>query len=327
MSTDEEGFSFLHRFAPSQSDAVAVHPLYRAMSMTSAGCSLQFLTTGSSLSFLCKRKNMSLRPRAQDRVLDFARLYGQKLDMSDCFDVRVDGRLLPPLLLHSGRLDASWDNPYEKKVLVELFFPLLHCVGIKDLVCDAPMEMVPKKNGMLLCLGDSIIQGMLAKRPSLALTARLSKELNREVLNQGLTGSLFNAELLQGLDTLVEAVLVSFGTNDWNILSSLSQLESNVVAFCTRLQELYPNTSVVLLTPLWRGDCDRTTTMGSFEEMKSTIENAAKAFAMVHVVDGLEISAHDSSFYEDGFLHPNAKGFAYLAEHLLPYVAYVSNKN
>ena len=319
VSTDEEGFFFLHRFAPSQSDAVAIHPLYRAMSKTSTGCCLQFFTTGSSLSFLCKRKNASLLPKPGDFVFDFANLYGRNLDMSDCFDVRVDEALQPPIPLRSGQLDVSWENPNKKRVLVELFFPLCHCVGVKDIVGDAPMEPVQKSKGMLLCLGDSIVQGMLARRPSLALTALLARELNREVLNQGLMGSLFNTELLQRLDVPVKAVLVSFGTNDWVVLSSLAQLKSNVIAFCTRLQILYPHTPVVLLTPLWRGDCDKTTMVGSFEEMRSTIEKAARAFAMVQVVDGLEVSPQNGSFYGDGYLHPNAEGFAYLAEHLVPY--------
>ena len=72
------------------------------------------------------------------------------------------------------------------------------------------------------------------------------------------------------------------------------------------------------ILPLWRGDMNRITAVGSFEDMRTIIRDAAARFD-VDVVDGMELTPHIPDVYADRRLHPNAFGFQFYAENLLPH--------
>lgn len=257
-----------------------------------------------------------------DSELDFPRLYGRRMEGRDFFDLVVDGSLVHSIPLRTGVVEAAWKNDLKSLVEVELFFPLTHQVGIKELSCDEPLQAARRPLSTILALGDSIVQGVGSSSPSGALTPRLSTLSGQEVINQGLMGSLFNPDVVQDLDTKlpISKVIVGYGTNDWVIRSSLAELEEVVDALLGRLFALYPTTEILLLSPLWRSDWKKERAMGSFSEMSSSIEKVAKAYPLVTFIDCLSCIDHDESVFSDGFLHPNKKGFAIYAQSLEPYL-------
>lgn len=320
---DKEGYYHLERFTDSQRKSIGTHALYRAMSKTSSGCSLRFLTRGSSLSFRCKRFNQSLLQKEGDLDFDFPKLYGRKMEMRDYFDLVIDSVMVEALPLRTGEIVASWENPKKDLVEVELFFPLTHQVGIKDFACNASMEAPQRPLSSILVLGDSIVQGLGSESPSVALTPRLASLSHLEVINQGLIGSLFNPAIVQELHASlpISKVIVGYGTNDWVIRETLSELEEVVHALLGRLFELYPTTEILLLSPLWRTDWEIDRTMGSFKEMSEAIEKVSKLFPLVTFVDCLSCVDHTEEVFADGFLHPNKKGFSLYAQALEPYLS------
>lgn len=322
LSQDKEGYYHLQRFTDSQRQGIGTHALYRAMSKTSSGCSLRFLTRASSLSFRCKRFNQSLLRKDGDIEFDFPRLYGRKMDMRDYFDLVIDDVLVESLPLRTGEIVATWENTKKTLMKVELFFPLTHQVGIKDFSCDDGIKALERPLSSLLVLGDSIVQGVGSESPSVALSPRLAFLSGLDVINQGLMGSLFNPDIVEELDAPlpISKIIVGYGTNDWVLRPSLSELEEVVGALLTRLFELYPTREILLLSPLWRSDLEIDRTMGSFSQMSGSIQKVSKAFPLVTFVDCLTCIDHNSEVFADGFLHPNKKGFSLYARALEPYL-------
>ena len=322
LSQDNEGYYHLLRFTESQRQSVGTHALYRSMSKTSSGCSLRFLTRGSSLSFRCKRINQSLLRKEGDVEFDFPKLYGKKMEMHDYFDLVIEGVLVESLPLRTGEIVFSWWNAKKTLVEVELFFPLTHQVGIKDFACDEPIKAHQPPLSSLLVLGDSIVQGVGSESPSVALTPRLASISGLDVINQGLMGSLFNPDVVEALDPYVpiSKIIVGYGTNDWVLRASLAELEEVVEALLSRLFELYPTAEILLLSPLWRSDWRTERAMGSFSQMSEAIKKVSKLFPLVTFIDCLSCIDHTEEVFADGFLHPNKKGFSLYAQALEPYL-------
>jgi len=319
---DQDGYYHLLRFTDEQRKSIGTHALYRSMSKTSSGCSLRFITRGSSLSFRCKRFNQSLLRKEGDIEYDFAQLYGHKMEMRDYFDLVVDGVLVESLPLRTGVIGTTWENPKKSLVEVELFFPLTHQVGIKDFACDEPVKAPGRPLSSLLVLGDSIVQGVGSESPSMALTPRLASLSGLGVINQGIMGSLFNPDVVQELhaELPISKIIVGYGTNDWVLRGSLSELEKVVYLLLTRLLEHYPTSEVLLLSPLWRSDWKIERAMGSFTQMSETLQKVTKGFPLVTFVDCLSCIDHDEDVFADGFLHPNKRGFSLFARSLKPYL-------
>lgn len=322
IEQEGDGFSRLVRFTKQQRMSLGTHALYRAMGKTSSGCSLRFRTRGSSLSFRAKRFNQSLLHKSGDLAYDFPKLYGGNLQMRDFFDLVIDGNLVESIPLRTGFIETSWLNKEGLMQDVQLFFPLGHQVGVKDLACNAAMVEVARSHTSMLVLGDSIVQGVGAETPSQALTPRLASLTGFEVINQGLMGSLFNPEVVEPLGDgrRVSKVIVGYGTNDWILRPTLVELETVVEDLLQRLFQLYPTAGILLLSPLWRGDWELARPMGSFSEMSAAIERVARLFPLVTYIDCRTCIEHSKRVFADGHLHPNKEGFALFAHALEPYL-------
>ncbi|MDF2722824.1 MAG: GCN5-related N-acetyltransferase, partial [Paenibacillus sp.] len=139
------------------------------------------------------------------------------------FDIWVDGR---------WAADIGEDKPeqpegtfsYEiggnKGAVKQICIDLPHNAEIVfrsfQLSPGARCEPVGQAHGGLLCLGDSITQGMDAKHPSSTYAALLARALDLPLLNQGVGGYIFNADSLdENMPFQPQIVTVAFGTNDW----------------------------------------------------------------------------------------------------------------
>lgn len=318
---DEDGFLLPRRFTYRQLDSVGTTHLFSYMAESPAGCSLVFSTTGDTLSFQCKRfvsdrKKVSV-PLGQNDALQ---AYGRPFDMTDCFDVSVNGRFLAPVPIRKGLVSVCLENPSHEQVRVKLYFPLCHPVLIKDLCSDRELVPVAGNEKRFLAIGDSILQGLMAQRPAFSLVPLLEERLGLQGINQGICGFQYNASILEGIEELGDfsCILVGLGTNDWNFDPDILSIKERVSLFYSRLTQAFPRTPLLVLTPIWRADLDESKPCGTFSQLCEAIASEAKRYPGVQVIDGLAVSPHDSTFYTDGFLHPNAKGFDCIADNLAP---------
>ncbi|AEV30364.1 lysophospholipase L1-like esterase [Sphaerochaeta pleomorpha str. Grapes] len=319
--TDEEGFLLPRRFSDRQLDSLGTTQLFSWMANSPAGCCLVFSTTSENLTFQCKRfvptsKKASV-PLGQNDAL---KAYGRPFDMTDCFDVSVNGTFLAPIPIRKGCISVCLENPNHDQIMVKLYFPLCHPVLIKDLSSDRELVYVPENKKRFLAIGDSILQGFMAQRPAFGLIPLLESRLKLQGINQGICGFQYNESILEGIQDLGDFsyILVALGTNDWNFDPDLQSIKDRVSSFYSRLSKLFPLTPIVVLTPIWRADLTEAKSCGTFSQLCEAIATEAQRYAGVHVIDGLAVSPHDSTYYADGFLHPNAKGFSSIADYLAP---------
>lgn len=209
------------------------------------------------------------------------------------------------------------DNPAKDKV-VKLYFPNLSEVVLHDLELENASYCEAMKNRhTLLVFGDSITQGYDAVHPGFSYTNILAGDLDLEVFNKAIGGDTFRPEVIDPEEKISpDAILVAYGTNDWSTMPH-EHLKNTSEEFFRKLAGTYPAVPVYVILPIWRKDCDRITQAGTFPEARETIRLAASMDPAFTCIDGLELLPHVTSFYSDGYLHPNDHGFCCMAKKLL----------
>lgn len=195
---------------------------------------------------------------------------------------------------------------------------LPHCthLAITDfrLPPGALAEAAPTAGKKLLCLGDSITQGMDALHPSSTYPALLARFLDMECLNQGVGGHTFRADSLDpALPYKPDLITVAYGTNDWRHNESPGDLKESCAEFFDKLVSIFPGTPVIAITPFWRADMGEKMASGTFMEMVETIEKVCGVYKTVRNVSGLGLMPHLPEFMYDKRLHPNETGFLHIA--------------
>lgn len=298
---EREQLLFARRFSPSVAKELNKHALYLAMGKTSASVQLRFLRNGPATLTL-KRFSASLLSRPGQ--IDFSKRYGGALDLSETLDIEVDG-----VLSHNRLKNGTIRFNEGEEITIHL--PNHHEVGW---TLEGSIEPIENDAETILCLGDSIIQGVGVHHSSEGLCTRLGSILGMDVLNQGLMGTLVNPKMIVPLEKAIDYVLLGYGTNDWSLRTDKAEFVEDMDELFSRLRTLYPCQPIILLTPLYRADHDRTRPLGSFEEIGSILGEVASRHENVTVLDGAALSLHDQ--FDDGFLHPNARFIEHLAHQI-----------
>lgn len=176
---------------------------------------------------------------------------------------------------------------------------------------------IPSHGKKLLCMGDSITQGMDALHPSNTYPVQTARMLGMNLLNQGVGGHVFQTETLDNTIGLKpDVVTVAYGTNDWNRYASISEFRSMCEEYINRLSFIFSACPILVLTPLWRSDIDEDKPMGSFELLKDTIYEVCSGIDNISVVNGLKLTPHIPEYYRDKTIHPDDTGFLHYAVNL-----------
>lgn len=271
------------------------------------------------------------------------RSYGQA---SICIDVMTDAAELElaftvemitraygmlDLYIDDAKADSVWFEPVNQKEYV-IRIPLPQRAGeVRRVTLYLPhnaglmfssiawfggqiVEPAPAYEKNLLCLGDSITQGIEAIHPSRIYPTLLARHFQANVINHGVGGYVFEADSLdEALPYSSDCITVAYGTNDWGRLDTLQQFSEKVEAYMERLTAIYPEAPIHVITPLWRQDIDEPKKMGTFADMTNAIVRACQAHPNVRVIDGLELLPHSRFMFTDG-LHPTDAGFEWMAK-------------
>lgn len=236
------------------------------------------------------------------------------------FDIYVDGRMTcSPGEKFTNRGSGQWTvklpiRPGHPR-RVTIYLPYMAKVTVHELtVADgAVREPVEPYKGNLLCFGDSITQGMNALHPSSTYPVQLARLLEMNLLNQAISGYVFEAGMLDSnLPYYPDLITVAYGTNDWTICSSLEQFRESAGLFLGKLAEWYPHVPLIVLSPLWRTDTQHVKDTGTFNEIHDTLRQLCTGYSNALYIDGLALTPHHSRYFADG-LHPNDEGFLHMA--------------
>lgn len=197
----------------------------------------------------------------------------------------------------TGRL--SFELPEGKKDVI-VYLPADATVLIRNF--EADKDVTPAKKGeKVLWMGDSITQGYGPLRSAHTYVSVANRLLNYDILNQGIGGYVYDRNVLKDMDGYrPDKIIISMGTNQFG-----SPTMQDVEEYYERLKEVYGDTPVLCITPIWRGDVPggEPTLVKFCRNIKAICEK----YENITVVDGFKLVPHLSEYFLDD-LHPNELG-------------------
>lgn len=203
----------------------------------------------------------------------------------------------------------------EKKVTV--YLPCESIFGIKNFEINGRYKSVKSKGQNVLVLGDSITQGAGPHISSASYFNTLTRHFNHTFLGQGVGGYRYEpCDLMKIQDFEPDRIVVFLGTNYYDTPLEQYDYKGAVNEYYERLTELYPNTPILCITPLWRNN---NVDFPRLFWCIDTIKEACSHYEQVTVVDGFTLVPNVDQCFSDG-VHPNSYGSACLVENLISFM-------
>ena len=242
----------------------------------------------------------------------------RKKSVIDGIDIVVNSIHMKTIKAKNGKLRIKIKNPNHETKEVRIYFPTIEGISVKDITILGEVSQLPERKRML-CLGDSITQGMISGGPSLNYVALLADYLQMDALNQGVGGYHFCKDSLNGLEKLEQPnlITVAYGTNDWAAKPDITTIANDIEDYFAKLYGLFSQVMIFVITPIWRADYeDPVPCQEPIEKIAQIIHEVCKKYSNIYVIDGETLIDHDESRFADCFLHPNSTGFAQMARKL-----------
>lgn len=158
-----------------------------------------------------------------------------------------------------------------------------------------------KKGEKVLWIGDSITQGFGPLRSSQTYVSVANRILNYDIVNQGIGGYVYDKNSMVPMEGYQpDKIIIAMGTNQFG-----SPTMEAVEEYYVSLKEVYGDTPVLCVSPIWRGD--RPEEYEVFETFCEKVKQIAGQYSNVTVVDGFSLVPHLPEYYLDN-LHPNGLG-------------------
>lgn len=263
-------------------------------------------TAGASLAFYTEQKDFSL----SYEVISYCR-------STNVIDVLENGVHTASVRLPDMQSkETVWiHRTTEGKALVELILP--NTCGMRICALGAvDAAPAPAKPYKLLCLGDSILQGIHSYHPTSSLANILALELDAQLLNQSVGGAGFRPELLEPMGFVPDWVFVAMGINDVRSPEE-DPVEPRIRDWFARLRQLYPRQKIAAVTPIWN---TRFPNEPGYAEKAEHIRRCIRKECSqwdIQVIEGDALVPHVCSCFNEDGLHPNDLGFQCYARGVL----------
>ena len=254
--------------------------------------------------------------------ISFDLVTGKQIRPWASLDVVCDGVLMPTRRVEP--IPPTWHlridlPPCTTKRELRIYLPYTcetALAGVR-LAGRARANPVPAAPHKLLCLGDSITQGVTATGAASSYPIQVGRRLQVDVLNQGIGGHIFDANSFdKDLPFEAHVVTIAYGTNDWAKGMSADTLAMNARTYIHAVRRRYPRIPLIVVTPLWRTNGAEQRDGGTLLEFSDALRKAVEGHEGVAVIDGNKLVAHREDRFSDG-LHPNDTGFAEYAAGLI----------
>lgn len=283
--------------------------------------------------YLCSEKTLmssgvtlEFQTTADDITLEY--VVGAGYAERDCgrestIDFYVDGELFHchknDLYPDSvGSAAVHFKNNLMKEVTIWLPYSeeiFIRSLSISD---GAWFQTIPPRPKKLIFFGDSITQGVGTTLASAGYAMQTAIQLEAyEVLNQGIGSWVFNeGSLDEECEYNADVIITAYGTNDWSQKTKL-QYEQDMKNYLDKLIKIYPKAKIVVLSPVWRHDCDKKRyNKYDFNELFGVMENVCLNYKNIVVINGIHFIPKVTNMYADG-LHPNDFGSMYYSKSLV----------
>lgn len=230
-----------------------------------------------------------------------------RIDRVHLFDLYVDGKYIESYKTENEIVFiSSGEEQYFTLYFPNYAFPIISSVELEDATIFTPQ----KKQVDILFLGDSITHGATAVNPSNTYVMRVARNMDIGILNQGNSGFVYDAGSIEKVCE-PKIVVTAYGINDFH-RKSIELIEKETTEFIEKLKEVYKNSKIVSILPLW------TVRDGNDENYKSAERKCLKYIYEKYsdyIVDGFRLVPHNAKYFADD-VHPNDDGFAFYGENL-----------
>ncbi|WP_416200489.1 SGNH/GDSL hydrolase family protein [Thermocaproicibacter melissae] len=277
----EDGYLQAFQYSKAQMDYFAkASIIWYERCSASAAKTLEFVTEATKISF------------------DYKIIW---MGSQDSFELCVDGLITDIVYVKDIKEEGTISFSLEgKKKNVIIYLPADATVVIKNFEINADIMPV-KKGPKVLWLGDSITQGYGPLRSGNTYVSVANRLLGYDIINQGIGGYIYDKNSLMKMEGYKpDKIIVALGTNQYG-----TKTMKDVEEYYEVLTEIYKDTPILCITPIWRGDnLEGIPTLISF---CNKIKDIVKKYKSVSVVDGFELVPHLPEYYLDN-LHPNQLG-------------------
>jgi len=241
---------------------------------------LEFVTEATSCSFEYK----FLWVGSEDSVELW--IDGQAVEIRYVKDIEKEGTL-------------SFDLPEGSKNVM-IYLPADATMVIRNFEINGTYKQAEKKE-KVLWMGDSITQGFGPLRSGHTYVSVANRLLNYDIINQGIGGYVYDKNvLMQMYGYKPDKIIISMGTNQFGT-ESMEGIEE----YYERLKEIYGDTPVLCILPLWRDDVPNG--LPTLIKFCNNLKKIAEKYSNVTVVDGFKLVPHLPEYFLDK-LHPNCLG-------------------
>ncbi len=199
---------------------------------------------------------------------------------------------------------------YAGERYVRVYLPADSTMHIRNFTYKSPTgKLTPgKKGAKVLWMGDSITQGYGPYRSAYTYVSVANRILGYDILNQGIGGYVYDKNVLVDMGYKPEKIIIAMGTNQHRDTTDRAVRE-----YYAALAQVYEDTPVVCVTPLWRGDTpDECAALLRFSGF---IRDVCAQYGNIAVVDGFGLVPHEERYFLDR-LHPNVDGCVAYGEKL-----------
>lgn len=296
---EDRGYLFCSRYSKEQIDYMAREEYdwgWRMRASFSGGIRLEFKTDSENISFDYIASDIHERSNTVDLYINDVLTSIYKIED------KLKGHI--EFILPKG----------EKKVTV--YYPCESVFKIKNFTLDKGYKAIKDKGQRVLVIGDSITQGAGPEFSSAAYLYSLVRKTNYNILGQGVGGYRYEAEDLMKIENFEpDKIIVFLGTNFYEeecLQNCGYDYAKGVKDFYAKLNELYPQTPVLSVTPLWR--CNDVN-MKRLRLCVDIIKENCSKYPNISAVDGFDLVPNVKECFSDG-VHPNAYGSEALAANL-----------
>lgn len=324
---------YAYRLTKNQRLHLKSEVMFNILSHSSNGAYLLFNTTGNSITIKFRRRKLAklikdaIKKLGFKRIIDVAidslkkiQTFGHRANIIDYIEVFADDELIYSKIAVKNKIKIRFNNKEKANITIKILLPLYFPIGIKSVSSNGKINVVNENIKTWLALGDSITQGFDANQPTKNYVSLLAQKLNLNALNQGVGGHYFDEKILVPLDKKFEFITVLYGTNDYDHFHDLTIIKQNIDKFFQKLINLYPDTKVFAITPIWRNDNDDLLRTETLSDIRNYITEVVKQYPNITLINGLDLIDHDAKYYDDGFLHPNKMGFEQIANRLYEFL-------
>ena len=244
---------------------------------------------------------------------------GQKLEPLCNYKLKLENCEEPKPTVEVGDLSKEYILDVGEKI-IEIHLPYSRRISIKEISLDDGAVFEPVKRGkVMITYGDSITHGFEAAQPTERYASKLCAFLGADEFCKAIGGDVFRPQEAALKDDFIpDYISVAYGTNDWygNCRSDID-IANYCHDFCENLRKNYPETPIILITPIWRKDLDSKVLAGDFNNLANVLENSVKDIEGITLINGMGLVPEDETCFGDGRLHPNNKGFRLYSENLI----------